>query len=181
VGTTLRSSLSSDADLVARTRRGAQDAAEELVRRHWPQAWRAALLMTGDRGLAEDLVQDAFERALRKLDTFDGRRAFAPWLHRILTNRALDMRPRGPGHLGLDERLLSARDQYVVADDTAELIAALRGLGPERRAVVVLRLLFGYSPPEIAELLEVEVGTVHSRLSRGLAELRQVLMVSDEA
>jgi RNA polymerase sigma-70 factor (ECF subfamily) len=173
--------VSSEADLVALARGGAQDAAEELVRRHWPDAWRAALLMTRDPALAEDVVQDAFERALRGLGGFDGTRPFAPWLHRIVTNRALDLLPRGPRVTELDETVPSPTNPYVLADDTTELIDALGELSAERRSVVILRLLFGYSPSEVAELLEIEVGTVHSRLSRGLAELRGRLVVSDGA
>lgn len=162
---------------MTRTLAGSPDAAEELVRRHWEDAWRAAMFITGDRALAEDVVQDAFERALRALASFDTGRPFAPWLHRIVANRAQDLLVRTRVTLELDEELLGGPDPYSSADDLAELVEALAELSPDRRAVVVLRLLFGYTPAELAEVLEIEVGTVHSRLSRGLSELRARLEV----
>lgn len=170
----------SDAELATRALAGSADAAEELVRRHWEGAWRAAVFMTGDRALAEDVVQDAFERALRALGSFDTARPFAPWLHRIVANRAQDLLTRARVTLALDEDLLGGPDPYSSADDTAELIAALADLSPDRRSVVVLRLLFGYTPAELAEVLEIEVGTVHSRLSRALSELRARIEVHGE-
>ena len=65
-------------------------AVEELFRRHWPSAHRAAFLIVQDAAAAEDIAQEAFVAALRALDRFDRRRPFAPWLHRIVANRAID-------------------------------------------------------------------------------------------
>ncbi|MGZ4387894.1 MAG: RNA polymerase sigma factor, partial [Gaiellaceae bacterium] len=80
-----------DADLVARARGGSREAAAELFERYWGAAWRAAYAVTGRRALADDVAQDAFERALAALARFDDTRPFAPWLHRIVVNRALDL------------------------------------------------------------------------------------------
>ena len=63
---------------------------ERLFREHWPRAFRAAQLVTGDAAAAEDIAQEAFLAAIRNLDRFDRRRPFAPWLHRIVVNRAID-------------------------------------------------------------------------------------------
>src|SRR5690242_11613142 len=62
----------------------------ELFRRHWPAAHRAAWLVVHDAAAAEDIAQEAFLAAVRALDRFDRRRRFAPWLHRIVVNRAID-------------------------------------------------------------------------------------------
>jgi RNA polymerase sigma-70 factor, ECF subfamily len=74
--------------------RGAQQGSvadlERLFREHWPRAYRAAYLVTGDAAAAEDIAQEAFLAAVRNLDRFDRRRPFAPWLHRIVVNRAID-------------------------------------------------------------------------------------------
>src|SRR5919202_3072903 len=83
--------MRSDAKLVELARRGSRDAAGELFSRHWLGAWRAAYAVTGRRELADDVAQDAFERAFAALARFDARRPFAPWLHRIAVNRALDL------------------------------------------------------------------------------------------
>src|SRR5205809_7094485 len=74
--------------------RGAQSGSvsdlEALFREHWPRAHRAAFLVVHDGAAAEDIAQEAFLAAVRNLDRFDRRRPFAPWLHRIVVNRAID-------------------------------------------------------------------------------------------
>jgi RNA polymerase sigma-70 factor, ECF subfamily len=160
-----------DGVLVQRARRGSTVAAAELFERHWPGAWRAARAITGRADVAEDVAQDGFERAFRALDRFDTSRPFAPWLHRIVVNRALDL-------MRQDRRLVSLDSvpEPIAADDIGaedgDVLRAFATLTPDRRAVCVLRYGLGYSPPEIAELLELPLGTVHSRLARALADLR---------
>jgi RNA polymerase sigma-70 factor, ECF subfamily len=163
----------SDAELVSRARNGSPDAAAELFSRHWPDAWRAARAVTGRRDMADDVAQDAFERAFAALHRFDRRRPFAPWLHRIVVNRSLDLlrserRLVGPEAL---ERLEGEWRDH--ADEDRRLLAAVAGLSPQRRVVVVLRYGLGHSPAAIAELLDLPVGTVHSRLARALDDLRE--------
>ena len=74
--------------------RGAQQGSvadfERLFRPHWRRAHRAAYLVVHDAAAAEDIAQEAFLAAIRNLDRFDRRRPFAPWLHRIVVNRAID-------------------------------------------------------------------------------------------
>src|SRR5436190_2871300 len=80
----------SDAALVRAAQRGSSEAAEELFRRHWPSAHRAAWLVVHDAAAAEDIAQESFLAALRALPRFDVRRPLGPWLHRIVVNRAID-------------------------------------------------------------------------------------------
>ncbi len=163
---------SSDGELVSRARLGSSDAAAELFSRHWPGAWRVAYTVTGRRDMAEDVAQDAFERAFAALARFDRSRPFAPWLHRIVVNRSLDLlrsERRLVGPEALDRLESPWRDQ---TGDDRRLLAAVSGLSPQRRVVIVLRYGLGYSPVAIAELLELPVGTVHSRLARALDDLR---------
>jgi RNA polymerase sigma-70 factor (ECF subfamily) len=142
---------------------------EALFRAHWPRAHRAAYLVVHDAAAAEDIAQEAFLAAIRALDRFDRRRPFGPWLHRIVVNRAIDWaRARAlRAEAELDERP-APEHQPELEDPT---LAALAQLSPEHRAVIVLRHLLGYTPGEIAELLELPRGTVNSRLRRGLDEL----------
>jgi RNA polymerase sigma-70 factor (ECF subfamily) len=122
--------------------------------------------------MAEDVAQDAFERAFAALARFDRRRPFAPWLHRIVVNRSLDLlrsERRLVGPEGLDRLEGQWRDQ---GGEDRLLLAAVSVLSPQRRVVIVLRYGLGYSPAAIAALLELPVGTVHSRLARALDDLR---------
>ena len=93
----------SDATLVRKARNGSRDAAGELFGRYWPGAWRAALVLTGRREMADDVAQDAFERAFAALSRFDESRPFGAWLHRIVVNRALDLMRRERRLVGLDQ------------------------------------------------------------------------------
>lgn len=136
---------------------------------------RAAWLITHDAQAAEEVAQEAFLAAFRRLDGFDRRRAFAPWLHRIVVNRALDhTRARAARR----EVAGAAAEHFVSGPAAAglggDVGGALARLGAEQRAVVVLRHLLGYAPGEIATLLDPR-GTVNSRLRRALDEFAEVL------
>jgi RNA polymerase sigma-70 factor (ECF subfamily) len=151
---------------------------EALFRSHWPRAYRAAYLVVHDRTAAEDIAQEAFLAAMRGLDSFDRRRPFGPWLHRIVVNRAIDWaRARALRREVGDEALADAparRDPppRALSEGTA---AALAGLSPEHRAVIVMRYLLEYTPGEIAKMLDLPRGTVNSRLRRGLDALQGTL------
>jgi RNA polymerase sigma-70 factor, ECF subfamily len=165
--------------LIRAAQSGSEEALEELFRRHWRAAHRAAYLVVHDGQAAEDIAQESFIAAIRALERFDRRRPFGPWLHRIVVNRAIDWtrartaRREVSGELA-PETEAPARDPAAQADSD-RVVAALRNLGPEHRAVVVLRHLLEYTPGEIAELLEIPRGTVNSRLRRALDTLAQAL------
>jgi RNA polymerase sigma-70 factor (ECF subfamily) len=151
--------------------RGSVDDLERLFREHWPRAYRAAYLVSGDAAAAEDIAQEAFLAAVRNLDRFDRRRPFGPWLHRIVVNRAIDWtrarKLRAEVELG----------DWVPAPTPPELdgsaFARIADLSPEHRAVIVLRYILEYTPGEISELLHLPRGTVNSRLRRGLDRLKE--------
>jgi RNA polymerase sigma-70 factor, ECF subfamily len=167
---------SSDRDLVRRARRGDRDAAADLFRRYWREAWRAAYAITGRRALADDVAADGFERAFSALDRFDERRPFGPWLHRIVANRALDIL-RAERRLS-DAELPDTPDSAPVYETgDRSLLTAVAELPLERRVAVVLRYGVGMTPKQIAATLDVPVGTVNSRLARALEQLRDSLEV----
>jgi RNA polymerase sigma-70 factor (ECF subfamily) len=167
---------SSDAALVRAAQRGSADAVDALFTRHWPAAHRAAYLVLRDGSAAEDVAQEAFLSALRALDRFDRRRPFAPWLHRIVVNRAIDhARSRALRREVRADSPPEAEPPPVDEDARGDVLAALGALAPEQRAVIVLRHLLGYKPGEIARMLDLPRGTVNSRLRRGLDTLAERL------
>ena len=166
-----------EAALVRDAQRGSVRALEQLFRLHWPRAYRAALVVVNDAAAAEDIAQESFLAAVRALDRFDRRRPFGPWLHRIVVNRSIDWSRartlrRELGGDVVPEAVAPERESGGRAEEVA---AALAELGPEHRAVIVLRYLLDYTPGEIAALLDLPRGTVNSRLRRGLDRLEEVL------
>jgi RNA polymerase sigma-70 factor (ECF subfamily) len=155
--------------------RGSVSDLEALYRTHWPRAYRAAYLVTHDAAAAEDIAQEAFLAAIRALDTFDRRRPFGPWLHRIVVNRAIDWtRARKlRAEVELTESLPAAPERPRAPRE--DVVAALARLAPEHRAVIVMRHLLEFTPGEIAEALGLPRGTVNSRLRRGLDALQEEL------
>jgi RNA polymerase sigma-70 factor (ECF subfamily) len=166
--------VASERALVRAAQEGSAEAMEELFRRFWPGAHRAAWLVVRDPVLAEDVAQEAFLAAVRALDRFDRRRPFGPWLHRIVVNRAIDHARAREGRrevAAFDASFEPASPGSDARVPSGELLAALGRLAPEQRAVVVLRHLLEYTPGEIARMLGLPRGTVNSRLRRGLDAL----------
>ena len=168
----------SERSLIAGALAGSERDLEGLFVRHWPRAYRAAYLIVGDHAAAEDIAQEAFLAAVRRLDWFDRRRKFGPWLSAIVANRAIDWtRARtARRESGLDPiEMDAAAPEPVAVGYSPEVLAALRDLALEQRVVVVLRYVLEYTPGEIARALELPRGTVNSRLRRGLDALEKRL------
>jgi RNA polymerase sigma-70 factor (ECF subfamily) len=164
-----------DAALVRAAQGGSERAVEELFARHWPDAYRTALLIAHDRAAAEDIAQEAFVSALRALPRFDRRRPLRPWLHRIVVNRAIDWARARRLRQEVDVDAVPEPAAPAVDLGLGGLAGAMARLSPEHRAVVVMRYLLDLTPGEIAQILDVPRGTVNSRLRRGLDALGGVL------
>jgi RNA polymerase sigma-70 factor, ECF subfamily len=172
--------LDDERKLVAEAAAGSPAAGEELFSRHWLAAWRLAFSVTGSAAAADDVAQDAFERAFRGLASFNGRSSFRTWLSRIVLNQSIDLARRQSRLQPLEPDETPSpewSDETAVRDH--DLIDAVLALPLERRTAIVLRYWARHTPPEIAEILGVPLGTVHSRLGRALAELRSRLGETD--
>lgn len=149
----LEKSEPSDRRLLRAVRKGSPEAVEALIERHWDQAHRIAYGILGDDHAAEDVTQEAMLSVLGNIGRFDPFQPFDPWLHRIVSNRALDWaRAR-------------ARRAEVLSDDPARSVgldpaleAALAALSPEHRAVIVLRFVAGYGPKETGRAFGIPTG-----------------------
>jgi RNA polymerase sigma-70 factor, ECF subfamily len=167
-----------DATLVAGARRGDAAAFELLVRRYTRPAFAIALAVVKEQADAEDVCQDAFIRALERIDDCDPAR-FGAWLLRIVRNRAHSVRR----YLGVREA--SALDAVPLASSTPgpareteramlrdDLMSALSELKEVQRQVVLLHDLEGWKHREIGELLELPEGTVRAHLFHARRALR---------
>jgi RNA polymerase sigma-70 factor (ECF subfamily) len=167
-----------DPELIGLARAGSAEAAGALFDRYWETAWVAAYAVTADRALADDAAQEAIQHAFGALHRFDVTRPFGPWLKRIAVNRAIDqLRRQRRVHLLGDEPLHSWTLGESAEEDVRlwAVADAVSGLGGAKRAVVVLHYWLDLPLDEIAGILGLPVGTVASRLSRALAELRVAL------
>jgi RNA polymerase sigma-70 factor, ECF subfamily len=167
-----------EATLIRQARSGSPDAVETLVRRHWDGAHRTAFLIVQDAAAAEDIAQEAMLAAVRAIESFDGRRPFRPWLHRIVVNRSLDWlrarqrRPEVSGALAAGRSTAASASAEEMSEN---LVAALGALDPDQRALVVLRHVLGYRSSELARMLGLPPATVRTRLARALRRLRTLL------
>jgi RNA polymerase sigma-70 factor (ECF subfamily) len=164
---------------VQRAANGDHSAFERLYRGHVGRIYSLAVRMVDDEH-AEDLTQEIFIRAWRKLDTFRGQSQFGTWLHRLAVNHILSRRStlrkreaRRAGGDGLLSRVVAPRRRASGA--ALDIEGALERLPGRAREVFVLYDVEGYSHDEIAEALGVSVGTSKSQLHRARMLMREQL------
>lgn len=175
-----------DAALVAAAQGGDRFALDQLLRRHYDRIHAVCRRIAGTSRDADDACQEALIKIVRNLPRFDGRSSFGTWAYRIATNASLDelrKRERRPTLHAVDEH-----DRPEVVDPTAQrrteslpdqllLDEALERLPDDLRLAVVLRDVGDLDYAEIAETLDVPIGTVKSRISRGRAALAAQLRI----
>ena len=160
-----------DADLLVRAQAGDRAAFGILVQRHMRRAASVAASLVGNREQALDLSQEAFSRAFQRLQDLDPARPFFPWLYRVLSrlclNHLRDRRGKGEG-ADMDAFVAAGAedpsDQADRAEQRERCQAALNTLPPREREALMLRTYQGLSYQEIADLVEIPIGTVMSRL-----------------
>jgi RNA polymerase sigma-70 factor (ECF subfamily) len=174
----------SDEGLVERTLQGELSAFEELARRHRDIVFRTAARIVGPTE-AEDVTQDAFLRAFHRLDQYRGTAAFRTWLLQIAQNAALNnlalvrRRPVEPTPESADvpdrDPVRHPATRLERRERQERLERKLVSLRPEYRSVLVLRDLEGLSYSEIADVLDMPLGSVKGRLHRARGELIELL------
>jgi RNA polymerase sigma-70 factor, ECF subfamily len=177
-----RDPASRDGWLLGRIGQGDEDAMSAFYREHGRVVLAQVLLVTGERALAEEIVQDTMLAVWRRADTFRGESSARSWVIAIARRRTRD-RLRGRRLRVVDDTVLadqpgSGPGPEVTALDRAELAAvrvAIRDLAPAHREVLGLVFGSGLTLPEAAGVLEIPVGTVKSRLTAARAALSRIL------
>jgi len=187
-----------DKELVRLSRRGDERAARELVHRFERPVYSIVYRMVRDRELAEDLAQDAFVRTFNHLDRYDSRYKFSSWLFKIAYNLTVDhLRKRelqtisvhgAPDavtqerqeatSLTLQSDEESPDDRLVAKELAGELEDAIAGLREDYRTAILLRHVEGRPYEEIAEIMDIPLGTVKTYIFRARRELREALSAS---
>ncbi|MCI8303679.1 MAG: sigma-70 family RNA polymerase sigma factor [Lawsonibacter sp.] len=180
-----------DRELAERAKQGDQEAFERLVLNNQNRVYTLALRLVNDREEAADLAQEAFVKAWQGLGSFQGESSFATWIYRLTTNACIDWlrkqkrRESVEPAVSLDDED-SGWAEPAGWDQDPQLQLERRELGqalaraldrlPEwQRRVLTLRELSGLSYQEIGEALELDLGTVKSRISRARLTLRKIL------
>jgi len=186
-----------DAMLVERCRRGDSAAMERLILKYQNRIYNIILKMCANPDDAAELTQETFVKIIEKIDKFEGRSGFYTWAFRIAVNLTLNYCQRSVrlGYRSLDaddsehSRQAKAQLKQFLSDDSSPdpaavaesrdlceiVVKALMKLEEAHRAVVVLRDIEGMSYAQIAKVIDVEVGTVKSRLSRARSNLKEIL------
>ncbi|NMC40728.1 MAG: RNA polymerase sigma factor [Bacteroidales bacterium] len=174
-----------DSDLVKASVEGDNNAFGEIVNRYRQMVARIVKGMLGDTVFAEDLGQEVFINLYNSLSGFRGEAKLSTYIQKIAVNLTLNEIKRRKRFFSMfsrtdDDEVI----EYNVADDSdnegkrdaREVVSkALMGLEPKFRIVVAMRMLQGYSTKETAEILNLPVGTVLSRLARGQEQLKKIL------
>ena len=179
--------------LVDAARRGDEAAFESLVRLYEKRVFALAVRMCGNSEDAAEAAQEAFLAAWQGLRFFRGDSSFSTWLYRLTSNACVDLLRRegrhrsvaGPsldddGELNRDvpDTTPSPQEEAERRELRAQIEEGLRALSPEHRQVLILREMHQLSYDEIADTLDLDVGTVKSRISRGRKQLRNFLLRS---
>ena len=186
-----------DAVLVERCRQGDSEAIEQLILKYQNHIYNVILRMCRNTDDAAELTQETFVKIIKKIDDFEGRSSFYTWAFRIAVNLTLNYCQRSARldiksldiedkkryrqtRRQLKEFLIdeSCPDPAIVAQnkELCEIvIQSLMKLDDAHRAVVVLRDIEGMNYARIAEVLDIELGTVKSRLSRARSNLRKIM------
>jgi RNA polymerase sigma-70 factor, ECF subfamily len=184
-----------DQDVILHARKGRESAFRELIRRYERPVFSVIYRMVRDRELAEDLAQDTFIKVLNALDRYDPKYKLTSWIFKIAHNTTLDqLRKKEPETLSLEgsphaRTAEQAEATSFTAVDTAEdparytesqevgaeIEAAIEQLRPEYRAAIVLWHIEGRPYDEIAEIMDLPLGTVKTYIHRGRKELRGML------
>ena len=172
--------------LISRCLAGDEDAIEWLVRRHEAGVFRLALSVVGDEAEAREITQDTFLSALRSLQNYREQQSFKAWLYTIALNlsrsqlRKRKTRQRLQAtlaalfHLEIQKQV-SPEEAINLSEKEAALWKSLNRLDERHRTVLVLRYFHDMPVSEIAEILSVPEGTVHSRLHSAREQLRKAL------
>jgi RNA polymerase sigma-70 factor (ECF subfamily) len=174
--------IAEEAESIRRTRRGDREAFAPLVKRYQGRVYALALRFTGDPHQAEDLCQEAFVRAYRALGGFDTRYPFVNWLLRIATNACRSAVKRRRRTVPLNEATAAAAelphrresDEQVAAVKRA-IGEALSGLEERKRTAILLLHQSERSYADIADIMELPIGTVKTLIHRARNEIRRVL------
>ena len=181
-----KSRVSDESQLIDEALQGDRAAFTQLVEMNQDRLFASMRQITGSPEEAEEVVQEAFIRAFIKLDTFQRNSQFFTWLYRIAFNSALTRKRRKRARVSLDQYRESSGlevtdegasvDEPILQRERVQMVReAIQTLSEDHRSILVLREMQDHSYEDIAEILNISIGTVRSRLSRARGQLKAAL------
>jgi len=183
-----------EATLVSQAMAGNMAAVEKLILKYQDRIYNTILKLCRNEADAAELAQDSFVKAIQGLKDFKAQSSFYTWLFRIAVNHTLNFCKKSNRlnfeslHNEIDEETGRQLKDYLIDKNSAEpselaakkevnslISKAIEKLEPQQRAVIVLRDIEQMSYAEIAETLDMEIGTVKSRIARGRKNLREII------
>lgn len=184
--------MSDESQLIDQALQGDRAAFTRLVELNQDRLFASMRQVTGSPEEAEEVVQEAFIRAFVKLDTFQRNSQFFTWLYRIAFNSALTRKRRKRAKVSLDQYRESnglevsddgdGVDEPMLRRERVQMVRrAMQTLSEDHRSILILREMQDHSYEDIAEILNISIGTVRSRLSRARGQLKSALEAMQRA
>jgi len=167
-------------ELVEKSKKGDLESFEKLIMLYEKKIYNIAFRMTGDREDASDIAQEVCIKIYKSINTFKGNSSFSTWVYRITSNVCIDMIRKRNNTISINTNRADGEEYEIPIEDKSKLpedivesketVELIKGyiseLAPDQRIVIILRDIQGYSYEEISKILDVNVGTVKSRLNR---------------
>jgi len=184
-------------ELVSRAKNGDMAAFEELILQHEKIVYNIAYRMMNHPEDVKDISQEVFIKIHKNLNRFDGKSAFSTWIYRIAVNTCIDelRRRKGKQTVSIDEELEQESNfvkrqfvdkgetpetSYLAKEEYEEVMEAMEHISKKHKVMITLRDINGFSYEEIAEITELSMGTVKSRLARARNQLKEEFFKSKE-
>ena len=169
-------------ELIDKCRKGDRSAQFEIYRLFYKGMYNVALRLTGNPSDAEDVMQEAFLNAFRKIDTYQGKVSFGAWLKRIVINRSLDyLKKKKVKFEEVNERSAGVEedDAGYREVDVKRIINAIQSLPDGYRVVLSLHLIEGYDHEEISQILHISNSACRTQYMRARNKLKEILRSHD--
>jgi RNA polymerase sigma-70 factor (ECF subfamily) len=172
-------------DLIEKCRLNDQNAQFELYKLYYKQMYNTSYRILNNATEAEDIMQDSFLDAFRKIDNFSGEGSFGGWLRRIVVNNSIDALKRRKNMISLDESEMELESGETNEPDSwsnevnyqvQEIKNAISLLPDDARAIISLFLLEGYDHEEISQILDISYSASRTRYSRAKSKLQEMLV-----
>lgn len=168
-------------EIIDRCKTGNREAQFQLYKVYYKSMYSTSLRIVGNTNDAEDIMQEAFLSAFKKINTYEGKVSFGAWLKKIVINRSLDyLKKKKVVFEEINEKIMESEEMdnpfmETMTPDVKKIKAAIMMLPEGYRVVLSLYLLEGYDHEEISEILKISNGSSRSQLLRAKRRLKEIL------